>query len=281
MLSYRHGFHAGNTGDVLKHLVVTALLRAALRKLTPLCYVDTHAGAGEYDLAHEFAARNREFDTGIGALWDARDAQMPALVADYLAAVAATNDADGLRRYPGSPAIARHWLDPNDSMWLAELHPTDNIRLVELFAARSATHVHRRDGYQLLKSVLPPRERRALVLIDPAYEVEGEQARIVAAVSGMLKRMRHVVCAIWAPLRGKVDAERLADAIAALQPDKLLRATLRSHEGDALGSTMLVINPAFRVDVDLVEALAWVTTALPDLDSEVTWLVGGGSLPSP
>ena len=98
MLSYRHGYHAGNAGDVLKHLVLTALLRAARRKSTPLCYVETHAGAGEYDLAHDFAVRRREHDSGIGALWQARGAPLPALAGDYLAAVAALNDGDVLRR---------------------------------------------------------------------------------------------------------------------------------------------------------------------------------------
>ena len=125
--------------------------------------------------------------------------------------------------------------------------------------------------------MLPARERRALVLIDPAYELDGEHARIVAAVSGILQRMRHAVCAIWAPLRGKVDADALARDLQALAPDQLLRCTLRVLAGDALGSTVFVINPAFRVDIELTEALAWLTQTLPDVAADVTWLTRAGA----
>ena len=277
MLSYRHGYHVGNLGDVLKHLVLTALLRAARRKSTPLCYIETHAGAGEYDLDAGVGARRREYASGIGALWHVRAAPAPALVGDYLAVVAGLNDDGALRRYPGSPAIARHWLDPNDAMWLAELHPTEYPLLAASFAERPAAHVRCGDGYQLLKSVLPPRERRAVVLIDPAYELDGEHARIVGAIAGMLQRMRHAVCAIWAPLRGKVDADLLAGDIAALAPDKLLRCTLRVAAGDALGSTVLVINPAYRVGIELAETLGWLTRTLPDTAADVAWLLGAPS----
>ena len=315
MLSYRHGYHAGNTGDVLKHLVLSALLRAARRKTTPLCYVETHAGAGVYDLTDSFALRNREYETGIGALWQrlgedgcgaqvgdndvvreaVRRHHLPTLLADYRAAIvqlnadpslaavagaAGSNTIAPLRYYPGSPSLARHWLDASDPMWLAELHPADYQLLTELFASRAAAHVRKTDGYQLLKSVLPAGERRAVVLIDPAYERDGEQARIVGAVANLLQRMRHAVCAIWAPLRGKVDAEQLAQEITALRPDQLLRVTLRADDDRVLGSSMLVVNPPFRIDVELREAMAWLVLALPHSRVDVSWLIGA-SAPAP
>ena len=301
MLSYRHGYHAGNAGDVLKHLVLTALLRAVRRKTTPLRYIETHAGAGAYDLTASAALRHSEHDTGIGALWQLGAvwqlgaSDVPALVADYLAAVVAVNGDDmdavtpvmphavtpvmphavtpvmPLRRYPGSPAIARHWLDPNDVMWLAELHPADHAQLHALFAPRAAAHVRKSDGYPLLQALLPAHERRALVLIDPAYELTGEAGRVAAAVAGAMKRMGHCVCAVWAPLRGKVDADGLAADLAQVARGRLLRCTLDATSGDALGSTMLVINPPFQVDIDVAAALRWLTGVLPHFRAEVAW----------
>ena len=158
MLSYRHGFHAGNSADVLKHLVLVALLRAMTRKETPLCYIETHAGAGRYDLRSEFAGVNSEHALGIARLIARLDGDAPELVTEYVAAIRAANTLDApesLRWYPGSPSIARHWLRQADSLWLAELHPAEHAALVDLMASRAGAHVHKKDGYGLLKAVLP------------------------------------------------------------------------------------------------------------------------------
>ena len=274
MLSYRHGFHAGNSADVLKHLVLVALLRAMTRKETPLCYIETHAGAGRYDLRSEFAGVNSEHALGIARLIARLDGDAPELVTEYVAAIRAANTLDApesLRWYPGSPSIARHWLRQADSLWLAELHPAEHAALVDLMASRAGAHVHKKDGYGLLKAVLPPKERRALVLIDPAYELDGEATRILNALREALRRMRHGVYVVWAPLRGKVDAASLTQRISALHPEKLLRIAMVQRSGDALGSIVLVLNPPFRVDEELRGAFAWMNAHWPEVNCTLDW----------
>lgn len=274
MLSYRHGFHAGNSADVLKHLVLVAVLRAMTRKESPVCYIETHAGAGRYDLHSEFAGVNSEHAAGVARLTALMDGDAPELITDYLATVGAGNNSaapESLRWYSGSPSIARHWLRRADPLWLAELHPAEHEALADLMASRAGAHVRKGDGYALLKAVLPPKERRALVLIDPAYELDGEATRIVSALREALRRMRHGVYVVWAPLRGKVDAAQLAMQIKALHPEKLLRVAMLPKSGESLGSIVLVLNPPFRVDDALRSAFAWMNARWPEVNCALDW----------
>jgi 23S rRNA (adenine2030-N6)-methyltransferase len=153
MLSYRHGFHAGNHADVLKHIALVALLRSLARKDKPLLVVDTHAGAGMYSLEQGFAVRNAEFRGGIGALWERSD--LPEPVADYLDQVRAVNPDGVLRQYPGSPRIALGVLRPQDRLRLFELHSTEGAILARHLQEVAACG-DRRDRFAGLKAVLPP-----------------------------------------------------------------------------------------------------------------------------
>ncbi len=196
MLSYRHGYHAGNLADVLKHTVLCAVLSAGTRKPAPLFYLETHAGAGRYRLAP-----NGEHESGITELRAAE------LLADAPEAIATLMDVVRAEdRHPGSPVIAARLLRENDRMLLAELHPTDFAELGETLGRDSRATVVREDGYRLLRSKLPPRERRGVVLIDPNYELADEGARLLAALSDALARFRHGTYLVWLPLAGKVDA---------------------------------------------------------------------------
>src|SRR5262245_46621866 len=168
MLSYRHLFHAGNFADVFKHALLTRLLLAIGGKAKPYFYLDTHAGTGRYDLAHEWAWKAREFENGIGRLWDRKDA--PAELAPYLDAVRAENPKGRLRFYPGSPLLALRLRRPADRLVLVELNRTDCADLEGALARAPNIAVHLMDGYQALKAFLPPKERRGLVLLDSSFD---------------------------------------------------------------------------------------------------------------
>src|SRR5664279_1764453 len=162
MLSYRHGFHAGNHADVLKHVTLVALLRLLMRKDKPVVVVDTHAGAGMYSLEQGFALRNAEFRNGIALLWERND--LPEPVADYLDQVRVVNADRVLRHYPGSPRIALGMLRPPARLRLFELHSTAGLILAEQFANEGRrVVVTTSDGFAGLKAVLPPPSRRGLV----------------------------------------------------------------------------------------------------------------------
>src|SRR5262245_35988406 len=164
MLAYRHLFHAGGFTDVFKHALLAQLVVALRNKVKPFFYLDTHAGIGRYDLGHPWAQKNREYRDGIARVWMRADA--PPALAPYLEAVRAENPDGRLRRYPGSPVIARGLMRAHDRMALSELNKADCGTLAALFAGDRQVQVRLADGYEALKAFLPPRERRGIVLVD-------------------------------------------------------------------------------------------------------------------
>src|SRR5688572_7009756 len=180
MFSYRHGFHAGNHADVLKHMVLIAVLKHLTAKPTAVTVVDTHAGAGLYRLDSDFAGTSGEAMDGIVKLLASPlAAEPPPLLADYLEMVRRFNPSGKTRIYPGSPFVAQALLrqDPRDKLWLFELHPSDSKALTDhvgqLEAGRQVSQ-QRADGFEGLRALLPPPARRALVLIDPSYEIKND-----------------------------------------------------------------------------------------------------------
>jgi 23S rRNA (adenine2030-N6)-methyltransferase len=259
MLSYRHGFHAGNFADVFKHVVLTLLIDALKRKETPFCYLDTHAGAGRYDLGSAHAQKNREHTEGIGRLWKVRDA--PPEIRDYLAIVRAFNGEESsgkrvpLRYYPGSPRLVRALLRPQDRMVLTELHPTDFETLKEEFAGDRQVAVHHLDGYQGLKSFLPPKERRGLVLIDPAFEDSEEFKQLAGHLQTAVHRWTTGIYAIWYPLVADYPLARFHRAIKNSGIPKVLLIELSVYPEDnpvgLNGSGVLIVNPPWLIDEQL------------------------------
>lgn len=198
MLSYRHGFHAGNPADVFKHTVLVALVRAMQEKPRGIQFVDTHAGAAMYDLAHEFALKTGEFRAGIAPLWTREDLKDP--WRDYLEQVRAFNPDGQLRNYPGSPMLLRSLLRKNDRLVLCELHSSEQRVLEQRFDRDRQVRLIQGDGYRALESILPPPGGRGLVLIDPSYEIKTELEIMATALKEALRRYAHGVYAIWYPL---------------------------------------------------------------------------------
>lgn len=278
-MNYRHAFHAGNFADVFKHLVLVCLLKALQRKDKGFAYLETHAGAGRYDLRGPEARQTGEFENGIARLWGPPTAAEPAL-AEYLAAVRAVNRGPRLRYYPGSPRIARFLLRPQDRMRLAEQAPAECARLQAEFADDARVTVRCGDGYALLKGWLPPPERRGLVLVDPPYERVDEWEHTGKALRLAAKRWREGSYAVWYPLKAGTPVERFKSALVSSGLRKILLAELGVWPMDSPfrlnGCGMLCVNPPWRLDTDLrgvLETLAARLQQGPSAATRVQWLV--------
>ena len=269
-MNYRHGYHAGNFADVLKHTALCELLRLLLSKDKKLFVLDTHAGAGGYDLGGALAGRTGEAEAGIARLAAAPRAGMPAAVVRYLAAVGAYDRkfgpsaaGGGPRRYPGSPRLIRAALRPGDRFVACELHPGDALALKREFAGDRAVEVRQADGYQALKALLPPVERRGLVLIDPPFEAVDEFERLARAVRHGLRRFATGCYAVWYPIK---DAAAVAEFLGSVAAPRLLTLTLRldgeGEPGKLAACGLAVINPPWRFEEAMAEALPWIAGVL-------------------
>jgi len=215
MFSYRHGFHAGNHADVLKHMVLIAVLKHLTAKPTAVSVVDTHAGAGLYRLDSDFAGTSGEAQDGILKLVASAPAtEPPPLLADYLELLATFNPSGRTRIYPGSPFVAQALLrqEPRDKLWLFELHPTDSKALathLEQVQAGRQIGVKREDGFEGLRALLPPPSRRGLVLIDPSYELKTDYGRVAATLQDSLRKFATGTYMIWYPVIPRPEAHEL------------------------------------------------------------------------
>lgn len=290
-MNYRHHFHAGNFADVMKHALLVRLVRALQRKEKGFVYVDTHAGRGRYDLelagSGDTLARTPEWPAGIGRLWagEAGGAGTPPeCVRDYLALVR-TFDRDGgnlaatPRFYPGSPWLVRMLARPADRLSLWEKHPAECGALRAEFAGQPRTAVHEADGYGAPRAVLPPAERRALVLIDPPFEAQDEFAQIARALGEGLARFPAGVLAVWYPLTGRARVDEFFAEVRRLRPPPTLAAELGvAGETAAIklkGCGLLVVNPPWRFDAEAETALGFLAGVLaqaPGGGARVEWV---------
>jgi 23S rRNA (adenine2030-N6)-methyltransferase len=266
VFSYRHGFHAGNHADVLKHVVLVQMLGYLTAKETPLWFVDTHAGGGVYSLESAFAQKKGEFKDGIGRLWDRRD--HPAAVSRYLHEIQRMNPDGALRQYPGSPQIALQMLRPQDRLQLYELHTTESKVLQKHFsAAGRRVSVQAADGFAALKAVLPPASRRALVLIDPSYEDKKDYVKVVTAVRDALKRFATGVYAVWYPQVQRQESQDLPGQLKQLAEGDWLHVslTVKAPAEDGLGlhgSGLFVFNQPWTLEAALRVEMPWLVKAL-------------------
>ena len=266
MLSYRHAFHAGNHADVLKHFIEVQLLRYLAQKDKPFWYIDTHAGAGCYELETGYATQNAEFESGIERLWNRDD--LPAPLAEYVALVKHINPDGLMKLYPGSPLVAQKLLRGQDRMRLFELHPADHEILQENFAAQShSVLIQKTDGFGALKALLPPPPRRALVLIDPPYEEKQDYQRVLTALNEGLKRFANGVYAVWYPQLQRAEARQLPGHLKQLPVKSWLHVALSvqapSAEGFGMhGSGMFILNPPWTLHAELKQVMPYLVKVL-------------------
>ncbi|MHA7879414.1 MAG: 23S rRNA (adenine(2030)-N(6))-methyltransferase RlmJ [Saccharospirillum sp.] len=263
MLSYRHAYHAGNHADLLKHLVLVYCLDYLTRKPAPLCYIDTHSGAGLYPLDSAAARKTGEAAAGIGRL-QSRSFDNP-LLNRYLALVAAARGTEaGGTCYPGSPWLAAQCLRPQDRLVLTELHSTDFPLLQRAFRQDRRVRVAKQDGFERLLSELPVAERRAFVLIDPSYEVKADYEQVLKVVSDALRKMPTAVIAVWLPVVDRRRTQRLEQGLCRLGRSLVaeLGVSADSEGRGMTASSMVVLNPPWGLDEalealggDLLEAL--------------------------
>ncbi len=303
MFSYRHAFHAGNHADVLKHATLIAVLRYMTEKPVPLTVVDTHAGAGLYRLDGDAAATSGEVDEGLQRLRSqglAHTAPLSPMIQDYLDLVGSFNRDGSGRIYPGSPFISQRLLRENDKLKLFELHPTDT-RLLEQHVAQlkagRQVAVLREDGFEGLKKFLPPPSRRALVMMDPSYEIKSDYAKVANALQDSLKRFATGTYMVWYPVIGRPEAHELPRRLKTLanQTQKpWLHATLTVTSGkqSSLPSGLLegakpqrpglpasgvfIFHPPYTLKAQLQEALPQLVSLLGQDRNAAFTLESGG-----
>jgi 23S rRNA (adenine2030-N6)-methyltransferase len=278
-VNYRHAYHAGNFADVLKHLALVALLDHLGRKEAPYFFLDTHAGRGNYLLSAVETQRGGEYRDGILRLLDAP--QPPAPVARYLDVIRALGWEDGqLVCYPGSPRIALDCMRGDERAAFCELEPHEAAALRSELHGDHRAAVHERDGYEGLGALLPPRERRGLVLVDPPYEAADEFERVRAALANALQRWPAGIFAVWYPVRHGDPAGRFLERMQATGVRRQLIAELCTQRDDTPGGLngagLLILNPPWQLDQLLALALSWLHGRLAPPGRgrwRVSWLV--------
>lgn len=261
MVHYRHSYHAGNFADVFKHVLLVGLLDALNRKDKPWCFVDTHAGAGSYDLEADAAARTGEAQDGILRLREAGGA--PPMVARYLEVVQAANAPGGWRRYPGSPALALALARPGDALVLCEKVPGVAAALKQnLRDPRVAVHL--RDGYEAA-SLLPPVQKRGLLLADPPFERSDELEAVAGLIAGCAARFAGGIYAAWYPLKNAHAAGRFQRRLARDSGKPLLNLEFDNGappSGQMHACGLAVLNPPFGFEAAARTALEWLKPRL-------------------
>ncbi|MCO5130525.1 MAG: 23S rRNA (adenine(2030)-N(6))-methyltransferase RlmJ [Xanthobacteraceae bacterium] len=267
-MNYRHAFHAGNFADVVKHLVLVRILTYLHDKPAAFRVIDSHAGAGRYDLAGSEATRGGEWLTGIARVMAARfSPEAGALIAPYLDIVRAFNPPGKLEVYPGSPLIARALLRPQDRMTACELADGPRKALIDALRRDEQARVVDLDGWTALPAFVPPNERRGLVLIDPPFEQPDEFERLAAVFAETFAKWPTGIYVLWYPVKSRRATDTLARQVAAVTAaqgaaDKCLRlefSVAPAAEGQGLVSCgLLIVNPPWTLAAEL-------RTILPEL----------------
>ncbi|WP_199610279.1 23S rRNA (adenine(2030)-N(6))-methyltransferase RlmJ [Flocculibacter collagenilyticus] len=268
MLSYRHAFHAGNFADVLKHCVQIQVLNYLAKKDKAYTYIDTHSGAGIYQLSDNMAQKTAEYRDGIERLW--HESNLPEPLQNYLSVIKTINDNHNSRKalkvYPGSPAIAQHLARQQDTLQLFELHPTDNKLLTQLMGRRRKVHVNQSDGYASLKALLPTPSRRAMVLIDPPYELKSDYADAVAAIIQGYQRLNSATYLLWYPVVQRHYIKQMEQDFVKSEVRNVLKIEWCLAEDSAefgmTGTGLFVVNPPWTLMKEMEQVLPALTKHL-------------------
>lgn len=279
MLSYRHAFHAGNHADVLKHYVLSLVLAYFNEKNKPYWVVDTHAGAGMYALKSEFAQKNAEYQTGVARLFAAKNG--PESLTEFVELIKSFNEKynenSHLNFYPGSPKIAETFLRKDDKLRLFELHPSDYKLLIENFSGKGRqTKIEQQDGFAGIKACLPPPTKRAVVLIDPPYELKDDYQRVIDCINDSLKRFATGTYMVWYPLLQRPEPAQMIGKLMALNTDWLqVEMTIEAPSIDGFGmhgSGVFIVNPPYTLP-KILEVAMPILTQLLAMDNAANFLI--------
>lgn len=260
MLSYRHAFHAGNFADVLKHSVLTLVLEYMTRKETAFSYIDSHSGAGMYQLTDEYAQKTGEYKDGIAKIIN--DETAPEALTLYLDLIKSLNLGAELDIYPGSPGIAKHFVRRQDNSHLFELHPTDNAHLTEFCQRWRKVFVKKSDGYQGVLGLVPPPNRRAVVLIDPPYELKEDYQKAVKTIINAYKKFATGTYILWYPVVTRELVEQMKKTFSNSEVKNVLQVEFCiDPDSDAYGMTgtgLFIVNPPWQLTAQLETILPYL-----------------------
>lgn len=243
MLSYQHAYHAGCYADVIKHLILTRIISYLTQKDKPLLYLDTHSGRGLYDLEDKLAQKTNEFQAGIGKLWSQKN-NLPIEFKQYIELVGNLNPS-GLKYYPGSPQIAQDLLRTQDRIYLCELHPQE-INYLKKHACHKNIYIEATDGLSKIKALVPPPEKRALIFIDPSYEVKTQYEASVLTVLNNFIKFPQGVYVLWYPIIDSIHHSTIIKYFKKIPTEKKLRLEFYlGQKTNMYGTGMLVINPPY------------------------------------
>jgi 23S rRNA (adenine2030-N6)-methyltransferase len=281
-LNYRHAFHAGSFADVFKHAVLCRVLDYLRQKPAAFRVIDTHAGAGLYDLTSPEASRGGEWRDGIGRLTAAAlPDKVAALLKPYLDVVGALNEPEQLKVYPGSPALVRAWLRPQDRLIACELEPQAQAALARAMQRDPRIKTLAMDGWTALGAYVPPKERRGLVVTDPPFERDDDFARLAQGLGVAHRKWPGGLYLLWYPIKGRTDPDALAKRLRRLGIPKILRAELivspLSDPTRLNGSGLIIVNPPWTLEGELkilLPALAGILGREGKGRFTLDWLAG-------
>lgn len=270
MLSYRHAFHAGNPADVLKHVVVVRCLAYLNQKEKPYLVVDTHAGAGRYRLDDASAQKTGEYQQGIARLWHRQDVPEP--LRGYVQLVKEINSSDELTQYPGSPWLIRALIREQDRALFYELHPKDHALLKRHLERKPQIVTRPEDGLAGAVAVMPPKERRGLVLMDPSYEVKEDYQQVVSMLEKAHRRFATGTFLVWYPV---VDRERISAMERAIKRTGIRNikqfefSTCPDFPGRGMSASgMFVVSPPWTLQQEMQQLLPYLVDVMaPDKGS--------------
>jgi 23S rRNA (adenine2030-N6)-methyltransferase len=264
MLSYRHAFHAGNFADVLKHSVLTLVLDYMTRKEKGFHYIDSHSGAGMYQLADEYAQKTGEYKEGIEKI--IKDESAPEPLMPYLSLINSLNANGELSLYPGSPGIAKAFIRRQDSTHLFELHPTDLQHLEDFCYRSKKVFIKQSDGYQGVLGLLPPPSRRGVVLIDPPYELKEDYQKAVKTIIKAYTKFATGTYILWYPVVKRHFVEQMEKSFTESEVKNLLQVEFclaaDTDEYGMTGTGLFIVNPPWQLAKQLEQIMPYLKASL-------------------
>ena len=262
MLSYRHGYHAGNAADVLKHFILTYVLDYIKKKDKGFIFIDSHAGAGKYLISDPYMQKNKEYLQGIKKILQLKNDNI--FLKKYLDLIKSINFNSELKIYPGSCYLAARSLRPNDNLYFFELHPKEFLNLKKNFENDSRVIIENRDSYQRLKKLLPPKEKRAVILIDPSYELKDEYEKVLKMLSDCYKKFPLGVYIIWYPVLKNKKSEKFIFNLLKKNYKNLSHIEMITDNlnNGMQGSGLFILNCPWSIENDIKKSLETIFDCL-------------------